>query len=117
MARGSHSREPFDARRNVSNCRRADADGHLSPHRRNSLPFRADREPVRLTPMMEETSLNDEIVVRAWADKSYRASLSDEDLKRLPPHPSGEPTFSMRDLAMEMACSTYKNTVGVCCTG
>ena len=28
-------------------------------------------------------------IIRAWKDKSFRASLSEEELKGLPPHPSG----------------------------
>ena len=28
-------------------------------------------------------------IIRAWKDKTFRASLSEEELQNLPPHPSG----------------------------
>jgi mersacidin/lichenicidin family type 2 lantibiotic len=44
--------------------------------------------------------MSHENIIRAWKDEKYRQSLNQEDLARLPEHPSGLVELSSNDLSV-----------------
>ncbi len=55
-------------------------------------------------------------VVRAWKDPAYRASLSEEDLSRVPPHPAGLVELTDTELKAATGLSGIIRTTNLACT-
>ncbi len=56
-------------------------------------------------------------VIRAWKDKDYRNSLSQEEQALLPANPSGEIELSMDELAqVDGAGGSYSMLTAGCCS-
>ncbi len=55
-------------------------------------------------------------IIRAWKDKEYRNSLSQEEQAQLPANPSGEIELNPSELAQVNGAGTYAMLTAGCCS-